>query len=111
MVSVTISMPAGWPVVGSALFSAVVKSASPFSASRHKSVASLGVSRTFTGAALARTARAEAGDSGEVGGGGNGHTPTPCGAASIDACGSNGHPPWRWARYSSRKYLMEEMIG
>ena len=31
--------------------------------------------------------------------------------SSIEACGSNGQPPSRCATYSSRKYLIDDMIG
>src|SRR5690606_28250759 len=33
-------------------------------------------------------------------------------AASVDRCGSNGQPPCsKWARYSSRKYFSDDVIG
>src|SRR5262249_2330603 len=40
------------------------------------------------------------------------HTVAPKGATSIESRGSNGHPCCStWATYSSRKYLIDEMIG
>ena len=40
------------------------------------------------------------------------HAVAPAGAKSVEAAASNGQPPWlRWARYSSRKNLIELEIG
>src|SRR3546814_19014205 len=41
-----------------------------------------------------------------------GHEVTSCSAHAVLRAGSNGQPPWvRWARYSSRKYWIDEVIG